>query len=109
LILPLNFRPSGSGTSTMSRGIEIIDTVWATGSRDATIIVSVRYVFRPIPASTPTSSTFWRATAGDGEADGPMLGAPGNSDGRVTSGSGTADADPDGSHAPAVVGSIGMI
>ena len=42
LSLPLNLRPSGSGTSTMSRGMEIIDTVWPTGSSETTIIVSVR-------------------------------------------------------------------
>ena len=49
LILPRNLRPSASGTSTMSRGIEIIETVLDTGSSETTIIVSVRYVFRPTP------------------------------------------------------------
>ena len=67
MILPLYFRPSGSGTSTMSRGTETIETVSLTLSSDATIIVSVRYVFRPTPASTPTRSTFTRGTAGVGE------------------------------------------
>ena len=33
----------------MSRGIEIIETVWPTGSSETTIIVSVRKVLRPIP------------------------------------------------------------
>ena len=49
LILPRNLRPSANGTSTMSRGIEIIETVLDTGSSETTIIVSVRYVFRPTP------------------------------------------------------------
>ena len=51
----------------MSRGTETIETVSLTLSSDATIIVSVRYVFRPTPASTPTRSTFTRGTAGVGE------------------------------------------
>ena len=79
--------PLGSGTSTMSRASESIETVFATGSSDATISVSVRNVVRPTPASTPISSTFTRAAAGEGETVGeaPLAGsavAPGPGDGR---------------------------
>ena len=54
----------------MSRGIDTIETVFATGSRMATIIVSVRAVFRPTPLSMPMRSTLIRGTAGVGDADG---------------------------------------
>ncbi len=60
----------------MSRGIETIDTVSPTGSSEATIMVSVRNVDRPTPASTPISSTLTRGTSGtsdgsrEAEADG---------------------------------------
>ena len=70
MILPVNLRPSGSGTSTMSRGTDTIETVWATGSSEAMIIVSVRYVLRPTPASTPTSRTLTRGTVGVADGDG---------------------------------------
>src|SRR5919107_609482 len=93
----------------MSRGIEIIDTVLPTGSSDTTIIVSVRRVFRPTPESTPMMSTFWRGTRGaaEGEADGPA--EPSGTDGAARDGSGSPEADAVGSHAPAVIGEIGMI
>ncbi len=48
----------------MSRGTDTIDTVSEAGSIDATIIVSVRYVLRPTPESTPSSSRFTRGAAG---------------------------------------------
>src|SRR6476660_7980147 len=70
LILAVNRRPSPSGTSTMSRGTETNDTVFATGSSDATIIVSVRYVRRPTPASTPMMRALIRGTAGVGVGEG---------------------------------------
>ena len=56
----------------MSRGIETIETVFPTGSSEATIIVSVRKVWIVArPESTPISSTFTRGIAGvaDGPAD----------------------------------------
>jgi hypothetical protein len=58
----------------MSRGIEIIETVWPTGSSETTIIVSVRNVFRPTPWSTPTISTFWRGTPGGDDLIGRLAG-----------------------------------
>ena len=67
--MPRKVRPSGSGTSTMSRGIDARETVFPTGSSDATIIVSVRAVFRPTPESTPISRTFTRGIAGVGDGD----------------------------------------
>ena len=70
LILPRKVRPSGSGTSTMSRGIDAMETVFATGSSDATIIVSVSAVLRPTPESMPISRTFTRGIAGVGDGDG---------------------------------------
>ena len=58
----------------MSRGIETIDTVLPTGSRLATIIVSVRAVLRPTPESTPMSRTVTRGVSGvplgDRDSDG---------------------------------------
>ena len=56
----------------MSRGMEAMDTVFATGSSEATIIVSVSAVFRPTPESMPISRTLTRGTPGvaDGAADG---------------------------------------
>ena len=62
--MPEKTPPPGSGTSTRSRGKERSETVRATGSSDATIIVSVRNVLRPTPASTPRISTLIRPTAG---------------------------------------------
>jgi hypothetical protein len=56
----------------MSRGIESIETVWPSGSTDITIIVSVRYVLRPTPASTPMTSTLIREASGVGEGDGSI-------------------------------------
>ena len=78
LILPRNLRPSDSGTSTMSRGIDTIDTVWATGSSETTIIVSVRYVLRPTPESTPMIRPLIRGTAGvaEGSSDADGSGEP---------------------------------
>ena len=108
LILPRYDRPSGSGTSTMSRGIDTIDTVFPTGSSEATIIVSVRAVLRPTPESTPISSTLIRGISGVGEADGSseaLAEGPvdGSSDG-VTSKSGsfgsTGGGVASGTHAP---------
>src|SRR5919198_4668879 len=75
----------------MSRGTEIIETVLPTGSSEATIIVSVRYVVRPTPASTPTTRTFSRCgTSGVavGVGDGTRLGSAGE---RLASGSGVND------------------
>ncbi len=58
--MPEKTPPPGRGTSTRSRGKERSETVRATGSSDATIIVSVRNVLRPTPASTPRISTLIR-------------------------------------------------
>ena len=43
-----------SGTLTMSRGTDTIETVWPTGSSEATIIVSVSDAVRSGSLSTPT-------------------------------------------------------
>src|SRR5438093_13340833 len=61
-----NVLPSGSGTSTMSRGTDTIDTAPAAGSSEATIIVSVRNSDRPGPESTPSRSTVNRLVSGGG-------------------------------------------
>src|SRR5215211_3436111 len=63
----------------MSRGIETMDTVFATGSRLTTIIVSVSAVLRPAPESIPMSSTLILGTAGvaDGDAAAEADGAGG--------------------------------
>ena len=60
----------------MSRGIEIIETVFDTGSSETTIIVSVRYVFRPTPASTPTIRPVTRGTVGLADGDAEASGDP---------------------------------
>src|SRR5690349_8367218 len=57
----------------MSRGTDTIDTVSVSGSSEAMIIVSVRYVLRPTPASTPTSRTLTRGSAGVPVGDGLAL------------------------------------
>ncbi len=79
----------------MSRGIEIIETVLDTGSSETTIIVSVRYVFRPTPASTPTIRPVTRGTVGladgDAEASGDPLGSGGGVSRFSGSGSGLND------------------
>ena len=72
--MPRYLRPSGSGTSTMSRGIDAIETVFATGSSDTTIIVSVSAVVRPTPESMPISSTLTRGTVGVADGRGARLG-----------------------------------
>ncbi len=75
----VNLPPPASGTSTMSRGIDTIETVFPTGSSEATIIVSVSAVFRPTPESTPMSRTVIRGWLGvglgDGEPDAPADGS----------------------------------
>ena len=56
----------------MSRGTLTIETVEVAGSSETTIIVSVRYVRRPTPASTPTISALMRSLGGalgDGESE----------------------------------------
>ena len=55
----------------MSRGMETIETVPATGSSEATIIVSVRYVLRVGAESTPTSRTLTRCGPSVGEGGAP--------------------------------------
>ena len=50
----------------MSRGIDTIETVSVVGSSETTIIVSVRYVRRPTPASTPMIRPLIRAGGGRG-------------------------------------------
>ena len=60
----------------MSRGIEIIETVFDTGSSETTIIVSVRYVFRPTPESTPMIRPVTRGTVGLADGDAEASGDP---------------------------------
>ena len=56
----------------MSRGTEIIETVSVTGSREATIIVSVEAVSRPGSESMPIRRIVIRCgpVVGDGRAEG---------------------------------------
>ena len=78
--------------------------MFETGSSETTIIVSVRYVLRPTPESTPMTRPVMRGTAGvgdgDGDGDGVPLGSGGGvsrfsgsgagvNDGRATTGSGS--------------------
>src|SRR5918993_5629141 len=90
--------------STMSRGSDSIETVLPTGSSEATIIVSVRNVERPIPESTPISSTFTRGTAGVAEglaeADGGADAEPSGSMAKSGSSEATGAADASGTQAP---------
>ena len=104
--MPRKVRPSGRGTSTMSRGIDAMETVFPTGSSDATIIVSVSAVLRPTPESIPISSTFTRGIDGVGDGD-AEAGADGSSESdglasRPKSGSSdaTGGTDASGTHAP---------
>ena len=86
--------------------MDAIDTVFPTGSSEATIIVSVRAVLRPTPESMPISSTLIRGTpgvpvgdaegradadadadtTGDGEASMPKSGSSDATGGGVSSG-----------------------
>ena len=68
----------------MSRGTETIETLSATGSSDATIIVSVDAVLRSGPESIPSSMIVVRRCVipGLGDAEAPAEGealAPGRS------------------------------
>ena len=73
--------------------MDAIDTVFPTGSSDATIIVSVSAVFRPTPESMPMSSTLTRGTSGEADGDGD--------------GDASADADGDGEASAPKSGSSG--
>ena len=55
--------PGGNGMRCRLRGTEIITVSPVTGSREMTIIESVRRLQRPGPASPPSSSTFTRFSA----------------------------------------------
>lgn len=55
--------PGGKGMRCRLRGTEIITVSPVTGSREMTIIESVRRLHRPGPASPPSSSTFTRFSA----------------------------------------------
>ena len=74
LSLGPNTSPLPSGVPIRSRGIDTMDTVWPTGSSDATIIVSVRFAVRLPRLSEPTMSTFTRSPSpGTGPALAPRI------------------------------------
>ena len=83
----------------MSRGIEIIETVLDTGSSETTIMVSVRYVFRPTPESTPTIRPVTRGTVGLADGDAEARGDPLGSGGGVSKFSGSGSGLNDGTTA----------